>query len=115
SSLSQTPDGRLVWASIRAADFAAFGATDEDTEGTVNYVRGVRGAEAGVLFREMAPVGDAPPKIRISLRSREGLNVATVAQRFGGGGHRMAAGCTLTLPLAEAEATVIAALQAELG
>lgn len=115
SSLSQTPDGRLVWASIRAQDFAAVGATDEDTEGTVNYVRGVRGAEAGVLFREMAPVGDAPPKIRISLRSREGLNVATVAQRFGGGGHRMAAGCTLTGSLTEAEATVIAALQAELG
>lgn len=114
SSLSQTPDGRIVWTRISAADFAALGATDEDTEGVVNYVRGVRGAEAGVLFREMAAVGDAPPKIRISLRSREGVNVAQVAQQFGGGGHRMAAGCTLSLPLLEAEATVVAALRAEL-
>ena len=115
AALSQTPDGRIVWARISAEDFAALGATDEDTEGVVNYVRGVRGAYAGVLFREMAPADDAPAKIRISLRSREGVNVATVAQQFGGGGHRMAAGCTLTLPLAEAEAAVVAALQAELG
>lgn len=114
SALSQTPDGRIVWAHISAQDFTTLGATDEDTEGVVNYVRGVRGAEAGVLFREMAAVGDAPPKIRISLRSREGVNVALVAQQFGGGGHRMAAGCTLSLPLAEAETTIVAALQAAL-
>ena len=66
SSLTQTPDGRIVWARVTAVDFAALGATDQDTEGIVSYVRGVRNAEVGVLFREMAGGG-----IRVSLRSRE--------------------------------------------
>ncbi|MBV9851706.1 MAG: bifunctional oligoribonuclease/PAP phosphatase NrnA [Armatimonadetes bacterium] len=108
-SLSQTPDGRVVWAHITAQDFAALGAADEDTEGVVNYVRGVRGADVGLLFREMAD-----GKIRISLRSRESVNVAEVAQRFGGGGHKMAAGCTLAAPLPEAEHLVVQAVRAAL-
>ncbi len=106
SSLQQTPDGRIVWAHIMASDFAELGATDQDTEGIVSYVRGVRDAEVGILFREVAGGG-----IRVSLRSRETVNVAAVAEKFGGGGHRMASGCTASLPLAEAEAAVIAAVQ----
>ena len=90
--------------------FRCLGATDQDTEGVVNYVRGVRGAEAGLLFREM---GDG--KVRVSLRSRETVNVAEIAQRFGGGGHRMASGCTLEAPLAEAEKSVVQAVIAALG
>ena len=71
SALAQSDDGRLIWTHITAHDFASLGATDEDTEGMVNYVRGVRGADVGILFREMAAVGDESPKIRVSLRSRE--------------------------------------------
>ncbi|MGI4789807.1 MAG: DHH family phosphoesterase [Janthinobacterium lividum] len=107
SSLTQSPDGRVVWAHITAADFAQIGATDQDTEGIVSYVRGVRGAEVGVLFREMAGGG-----IRVSLRARESVNVAEIAGKFGGGGHRMASGCTVELPLAEAEKAVIDAVLA---
>ena len=110
SGLSQTPDGRVVWTRITALDFATLGATDQDTEGVVNYVRGVRGAEAGLLFREMAD-----GKIRVSLRSRETVNVAEIAQKFGGGGHRMASGCTLEVPLAEAEQAVVEAVTAALA
>ena len=90
---------------MTAVDFAALGATDQDTEGIVSYVRGVRNAEVGVLFREMAGGG-----IRVSLRSRESVNVAEVAALFGGGGHRMASGCTVSLPLADAEHAVVEAL-----
>ncbi len=115
SSLGQTPDGRIVWAHITAQDFALLGATDEDTEGVVNYVRGVRGADVGILFREMAAPPGETPKIRISLRSRETVNVALIAQSFGGGGHRMAAGCTLALPLPETERAVVEAVRAALS
>ena len=110
SSLAQSPDGRIVWASITASDFAGLGATDQDTEGIVSYVRGVRETEVGLLFREMADGG-----IRVSLRSRESVNVAEVAALFGGGGHRMASGCTVNLPLAEAEQAVVAAIRAAQG
>ena len=102
SSLRQSPDGKIIWAHITAKDFAELGATDQDTEGIVSYVRGVRDAEVGLLFREMAQGG-----IRVSLRARETVNVAEVAETFGGGGHRMASGCTVNLPLAEAELAVV--------
>ncbi|MDQ2799194.1 MAG: bifunctional oligoribonuclease/PAP phosphatase NrnA, partial [Armatimonadota bacterium] len=109
SSLSRTLDGRIAWAHVTREDFARLGATDEDSEGLVNPVRSVRGAEVGVSFREM-PDG----AVRVSLRSREGVDVGQIAQKFGGGGHRMAAGCTLNLPLAEAEAAVLDSLRAAL-
>ena len=106
AALSQTPDGQIVWTQITAQDFRTIGATDQDTEGVVNYVRGVRGAEVGILFREM----EAGP-IRVSLRARESVNVAEIAARFGGGGHRMASGCTLDVPLGEAEEAVVKAVR----
>lgn len=106
ASLKKTADGRIVWAHITASDFAEAHATDQDTEGIVSYVRGVQGAEVGILFREMAGGG-----IRVSLRARDTVNVAEIAALFGGGGHRMASGCTVELPLTEAEATVLAAVQ----
>jgi phosphoesterase RecJ-like protein len=105
ASLKRSDDGSIVWASITASDFAELGATDQDTEGIVSYVRGVRDTEVGILFREMAGGG-----IRVSLRSRETVNVAEIAQKFGGGGHRMASGCTVNLPLTEAEAAVTQAI-----
>ncbi len=71
ASLQKTSDSRIVWASITASDFTEVGATDQDTEGIVSYVRGVQGAEVGILFREMTGGG-----IRVSLRSRETVNVA---------------------------------------
>ncbi len=110
SSLSATDDRRIVWAHITAHDFLALQATDEDTEGIVSPVRGVRGADVGILFREMV-TADGTPSIRISLRSRPGINVALVAQQFGGGGHALAAGCTVALPLAEAECVVVDAVR----
>lgn len=103
AAMQQTPDGKIVWTHVTAADFQTLGAKDADTEGIVSYVRGVRGADAGILFREMAD-----GQIRVSLRSREGLDVSQIAARFGGGGHRMASGCTLPGPLAEAEQTILA-------
>lgn len=109
TALSQTPDGQIIWTHITAQDFRSLGVTDQDTEGVVNYVRGVRGAEVGILFREMET-----GKIRVSLRSRESVNVAQIAAQFGGGGHRMASGCTLNAPLAEAEQAVVRAVQAAL-
>ena len=106
ASLQKTSDSRIVWAHITAADFSEAGATDQDTEGIVSYVRGVQGAEVGILFREMVGGG-----VRVSLRARDTVNVAEIASQFGGGGHRMASGCTVNLPLAEAEAAVLAAVQ----
>jgi phosphoesterase RecJ-like protein len=77
-------------------------AADEDTDGFVNYPLTVAEVEAVALLKECAP-----QTYRTSLRSKGDVNVARVAELFGGGGHRNAAGCTLTGPWAETEKKIV--------
>lgn len=65
-------------------------ASDEDADGFVNYPLAVGEVEATALFKECSP-----GVYRTSLRSKGDVNVAKIAELFGGGGHRNAAGCTL--------------------
>src|SRR5438093_2575183 len=65
-------------------------ASDEDADGFVNYPLAVTEVEATALFKECTP-----GTYRTSLRSKGDVNVARIAEQFGGGGHRNAAGCTL--------------------
>jgi phosphoesterase RecJ-like protein len=104
-TMRQTPDGKIVWAVVRAKDFEQLGGTDAETEGIVSVVRSVRGAHVAALLREM-PNG----RLRVSLRARPPADVGTVAAQFGGGGHRLASGCSLDGPLEQAETILIAAL-----
>ncbi len=102
-SLQLTPDRRVAWAVVTAQDFAELDATDADTEGIVNHVRAVKDVSVGILFREV------PGKnVRISLRAREGADVNRIANAFGGGGHRLAAGCSVEPPLKDATEAVVA-------
>jgi phosphoesterase RecJ-like protein len=101
-SLRVSEDGRVAWAHVRAEDFLELGAGDEETEGIVGHVRAVKSAVIGLLFREIPG-----RKVRISLRGRDGADVNRIAQVFGGGGHKLAAGCALEMPLAQAEETVV--------
>jgi Exopolyphosphatase-related proteins len=109
-SLRRNADGSVAWAHVTQADFREFGGTDEDTEGIVNAVRAVRGTRAALFLREM-PNG----KLRVSLRAQDPFDVAAVAAVFGGGGHRLAAGCTLEGPLAEAEARLVAEVERQMA
>ncbi|MGH9880212.1 MAG: DHH family phosphoesterase [Pyrinomonadaceae bacterium] len=81
-------------------------ASDEDADGFVNYPLTVGEVEAVVLLKE-----SAPEVYRTSLRSKGDVNVARVAGKFGGGGHRNAAGCTLRGPWDEVEQEVVKLLQ----
>lgn len=101
-TLRLSPDGRVAWAHVTARDYEELNAVDADTEGIVNYVRSIRGVLVGILFREIPG-----KKVRVSLRAREPADVHRIAQVFGGGGHRLAAGCTLPPPLSEAERQVV--------
>jgi phosphoesterase RecJ-like protein len=62
------------------------------------------------LFLREAPSG----RLRVSLRSRGMVDVSLVAQTFGGGGHRLASGCTLDGPLEQAETRLVAEVQHQL-
>ncbi len=109
-SMQCTDDGRVAWAHVRAQDFADLDATDADTEGIVNHIRAVNGVQVGILFREVPG-----KKVRISLRARDGADVNRIANVFGGGGHKLAAGCSAEPPLADVESAVVAETVRQLG
>jgi phosphoesterase RecJ-like protein len=77
----------------------------QDSEELVNITRGVAGVHVGVLFMEQPRGG-----VKVSLRSRPGVNVARVAEQFGGGGHRQASGAVLEGSLSDARARVLQAV-----
>ena len=87
-------DGPVAWSAITYGEITEAGAETEDCEGVVNYIVGVEGVRAGVFLREL-PNG----QFRASLRSKGDVDVASVAEGLGGGGHRNASGCTLEGPL----------------
>jgi phosphoesterase RecJ-like protein len=85
---------------------AAAHSSDEDADGFVNYPLTVGEVEAVAMLRE-----SEPGIYRTSLRSKGEVNVAKVAEKFGGGGHRNAAGCTLRGTWEEAEEKITGLLQ----
>lgn len=99
--------GSVAWSAVTRADMDATGAGIEDSEGIVQHLIAVEGVRAAALLREL-PGGDF---VRASLRSKGAVNVAKVAETFGGGGHRNASGCTVAGPLERAALQVEAALQ----
>lgn len=99
-------DGRIAYTTVTRADFARTGAIPPDTEDLVDFTASLRGVEVGLLFIEQMRGG-----IKVSLRSRGGLDCAAMARRFGGGGHRAAAGATLPDPLSESLPRILAAVR----
>ena len=99
-------EGALAWISVNQEQMAHCQAKEEDCEGLVNYVLSIHDVEVAAFFREL-PDG----RYRVSLRSKGGLNVAAVAERFGGGGHHCASGCSLDGPLSVATAQILAQLR----
>jgi phosphoesterase RecJ-like protein len=73
-------------------DFEEAGAEEPYSEGIIDYLRAVEGAEMAALIREPPPRGNGPAR-RVSLRTtEEDLDVSAIARKSGGGGHRQAAG-----------------------
>jgi bifunctional oligoribonuclease and PAP phosphatase NrnA len=83
--------GRIVVSYLLRTDFTEVGAAEPYSEGIIDYLRAVEGADMAVLIRE-PPRQDGPTR-RVSLRaSVDELDVSAIARKSGGGGHRQAAG-----------------------
>lgn len=102
--------GPLAWTYITQADLQQLSATDEDTEGTVNYLISIAGVQAAAFLRE---IEGEPERYRTSLRSKSGVDVSRAASACGGGGHRNAAGCTLNGPFTAAVTRILGELELE--
>jgi phosphoesterase RecJ-like protein len=106
STAKRDNTGHVAWMWQTLAMQEQTHAAEEDADGFVNYPLAVGEVEATALFKETAP-----GVYRTSLRSKGDVNVAKIAEQFGGGGHRNAAGCTLKGTSSELEQKVVPLLQ----
>ncbi len=100
-------DGRLIYTSVLQEDFTATGAIPSDTEDVINMTLQVGGTETALIFVELAAGG-----VKVSFRSRGTVECNRVAELFGGGGHKAAAGATLQEPLEAVQKRVLEAVRA---
>ncbi|MCJ7777818.1 MAG: bifunctional oligoribonuclease/PAP phosphatase NrnA [Sedimentisphaerales bacterium] len=97
STLELHFDGRYAAQYLRQQDFEQTGASYEDTEDFINECQRIDTVEVAALFVELKD-----GRIRCSLRSKGSVDVCKIAQKFGGGGHKTAAGTYLPSPLENA-------------
>ncbi|MBM3249670.1 MAG: hypothetical protein FJZ09_02355 [Candidatus Omnitrophica bacterium] len=83
-------NGRLAWSIVRQKDFRNQKGKDEDVDPVADEMRSIKGVRIAVFFREKDN-----STLRVSLRSKGKINVAGIAEHFGGGGHFDVAGCSI--------------------
>lgn len=99
------PSGRVAWLRQSLEMQNEVHASEDDSDGFVNYPLACGDVEATAFLKETEP-----GLYRVSLRSKGDINVARIAEKFGGGGHRNAAGCTLRGDWDEAERSLVSQL-----
>ena len=90
AGMERSEDGKIAWVVVTEELFSRFGATSEDTDNFVNFVRSTKGVEVAILFRQTTE-----SQYKISLRSKGRVDLSVLAQSLGGGGHKNAAGSTM--------------------
>jgi phosphoesterase RecJ-like protein len=111
---TELADGRIVVSELTREDFEAAGADEPYSEGIIDHLRAVDGAELVALVREL-PEG-ASARRKGSLRSHpNGVDVSAIARSFGGGGHRRAAGFSTDLAMDEITQRIVEAFAAADG
>ena len=104
-------EGRVVVSFLLRSDFGEVGAAEPYSEGIIDVLRSVEGAELAALIRE--PLRDGTAARKISLRSsNDRIDVSAIARGSGGGGHRQAAGFSSDLSIAEITAFIVSAFAA---
>lgn len=94
SAMRVDPTGRIAVIDVDPRIAEAAGGTYDDTEGLINQPLTVKEIQAVIFFKLIE--GD---QYRVSLRSKGNTDIGAVAKEYGGGGHKNAAGCTVTGPL----------------
>ncbi len=108
SNLNLFADGRIAVVTFPYALKMALGLSDEHLETLIDIARSVAGCEVAVSIRQPGAEG----KFRVSARSAYDYDVSALCSRFGGGGHKRAAGCTLTAAnMEEAQSMIVSAIQ----
>lgn len=100
--------GAVVWTAINHAMLTEAEAHEDETDLILSELPRVAQAQVMILFKEVSG------GVKVSLRSRGQADIHAIATRFGGGGHRLAAGILLPMGLSEAIEQILGAVFAEL-
>ena len=103
------PEIGLAWITVPPGALERHGLNAEHLEGVVELPRSIRGVRLALLFRQLAN-----RRIKVSFRSMGSVNAAELAEHFGGGGHRKAAGASLAGELSDVQDTVLTEARAAL-
>lgn len=95
-------DGKLAVMAVTNEMIKSTEAKEEDSDGIINVARNIRGVEAAAMLRQLES-----GEIKVNLRSNNYVDVAVIAERYSGGGHKRAAGFTATGGLDQIRDTVI--------
>jgi phosphoesterase RecJ-like protein len=96
-------EDRVASFSLSLKTAAALQVVPEDNEGLIDHLRAIRGVIVAVFFEELSD-----GKVRVSMRSKtDAIDVCVICQKFGGGGHSLAAGARVRGTLAEVEQKVL--------
>ena len=101
--------GRIVWTVLTREDMKRHRCMDEDVEGLVNYPLTIVGIDVAVFFRELDD-----GSFRVSLRAKHDVDVSAIASKFGGGGHRKAAGCRMVGSLEAVREQVVSSVRRQM-
>ncbi len=105
ATVKRDESGKVAWMRQTLGMKESAGAVDGDNNGFVNIPLAAKEVEAVIYMREVEP-----NFYRVSLRSKDGINVARIAERFGGGGHKNAAGCRVEGDWNKAESEIVSAI-----
>ena len=83
-------DGKIIFSAVRMKEMRFYGVAPSDLDGIVQILMSTKGVEAAIFLYETAP-----QEYKVSMRSRGLVDVSKIASFFGGGGHKLAAGCTM--------------------
>jgi phosphoesterase RecJ-like protein len=99
-------DGKLILTSEKYEETQQFGLEGRDSDNLYQLLQSINGVEAVAIIRQ-----ETPEKCTLGFRSRDKVDVAQVALRFGGGGHKNAAGASLTGTIDALQSQVLAAFE----
>lgn len=105
----EVPPG-LAWVTVPPGALQRHGVPSDELDGVVEFARSIAGVRLALLFREIAS-----GRIKVSFRSMGDVDAMALAESFGGGGHRKAAGASLEGTLADIQTRVLDAARKALS
>ncbi len=111
SRVKTAANGQVAWVLMKSKDLRECGASDEDAEGFIDFLKYLREVKVAFFMSESL----SQDTVRVSFRSKGTVDVNKIATHFKGGGHRKASGCLFYTSIEDAEAKILGHLQKKIS